>query len=219
MIDPQQPIDLRPTPRNGDDTKQFALRVGIIVVAVVVLTIVYGLFTGRIAVPPETAAIIWGGVGVVLTGVFLAVSTYFQTRSARIGREEVAMQATISRAHGDANAAITRDRVAGTEDKVSTLIARVEDGLGEKFAGFVKADAEKVAEALRVKQMEDENIALKAKLDALMTVQAPAAPSAPALVLPNGQAVPEAQPVLDAIAESTASTAENTRRDVPEVQQ
>lgn len=177
-----------PKPRNGESTKQFALRVGIVVAAILVLAVVYGLFAGIIVVPAETQAQVWGGIGILIGGAFLIANTYMQARStrliqetnertARINREAAAHQAEMSRQHSDENAAETRSRVAGTEQKVTTLIARVEDGLGGKIAGIVKGDAEKAAEALRIRQMEEENIALRAKLETLQS-------AAPALVLP-----------------------------------
>lgn len=172
----------------SDSTRQGLIWLVALVIAF--LAVLYGtaLYQGKASMDPilQTALI-----GLIVAGTGF-VTVAMQTRQARQTRD-----------HSDQNAAETRERVAGTEEKVTTLIARVEDGLGGKIAEIVKGDAEKVAEALRIKVMEEENIALKAKLEALQTVYV--APVAPQLVLPNGQAVPD--PMLASIDANTRDTA------------
>ena len=185
-------------PRMTD--RQFITRVGTVVAALVVLSIVAGLLLGGIVVPERVQDQAWNAFTPVLGGLVLTCTgflTYVNYRIANAGQ-----------ANSNRNAAETQQAVANVEHKVT-------NGLAQRIGDIVSGEARQTAATLstnpalsRQSNLAEQNTAAIAALSAKLDLLLLAATSQPHQHRP--QAVPDATVV--ALQENTEAIDHNSDR-------
>lgn len=183
-------------------TRQVLYIIAGIVVAVAALYGLYAIATGSLTVPDDVQTKFWGALGLGL----ILVMTYLQQQNANRLQQRNEERAEQLRANSNANA-------AATQDKVETLVARVEDGLSEKISSITldkvtAANVLRAAEDAAQRQRED-FAAMKAQVEQIAILMADRA--AVPVVVPVPPVVAAVLPVVTtAVEENTAALGVST---------